>query len=67
MTQEELGKSINSQINQNNDKIEKFLITNNFLLNSQVSELIEKNKQLQNQCPHSYKNGYCEYCYKEEE
>ena len=67
MTQTEIGKNINSQINQNNDMIEKLLIAENFLLNSRVSELIEKNKELQSKCPHNYIAGFCEYCYKEEE
>lgn len=39
---------------------------NVFTLNNQIRDLIEENGQLQAQCPHKFKDGYCIYCYKEE-
>ena len=40
---------------------------NVFTLNNTVSELLRQNRELQAECSHHFVNGYCEYCYKDEE
>lgn len=61
------GEEINQKINENNDRIEQLLVAHNFILNTQVNELIQQNKALQESCSHNFQNGCCKYCYKEEE
>ena len=73
---------IKEKIDANNQIIEALLTPNKFTLNNtvaklyqrgykwaikQVLKLLEENDRLQAQCPHEFENGYCIYCYKEEE
>lgn len=58
---------IHKKIDKNNEIIRQFISPNIFTLNNAVSTLLEENKQLQEQCPHCFVNGYCEFCYKGEE
>ncbi len=58
---------IKNSIDENNRMIRELMQPNAFTLNNCVAALLEKNKQLQKQCPHEYENGYCIYCYKGEE
>jgi len=58
---------IHNKIDRNNEIIREFISPNVFTLNNAVSELLKENKELQKQCPHCFKDGYCEYCYKGEE
>ena len=39
---------------------------NIFTLNNTVAKLLKENEELQNICNHSFEDGYCIYCYKEE-
>lgn len=57
---------IKQKINENNDKIEHLMKLNSFVLNKEIRDLIEENRKLQEECPHSFKNGKCEFCYLEE-
>lgn len=58
---------IKQKIDQNNKIIESVVTPNIFTLNNTVAKLLEENSRLRAQCKHSFVNGYCEYCYKEEE
>lgn len=57
---------IKEKIDQNNKIIETLFSPNIFTLNNAVSELLEENDELQKQCTHNFVDGYCEYCYLEE-
>ncbi len=64
MTQEEIRK----EIEHNNELIEKIFSPGEFTLNNMASELIKKNRELQNMCrAHVYENGFCIYCLKQED
>jgi hypothetical protein len=58
---------IQERIDKNNVLIEEMSTPGQFVLNSAVSELLRENAELQKQCKHNFVNGYCRYCYKEEE
>ena len=58
---------IKEKIDLNNKVIESLLCPNQFTLNNTVAELLKENQELQKQCQHNFVNGYCEYCYKEEQ
>lgn len=58
---------IKQQIDRNNDLIKQLLDPSAFVLNNTIKQLLEENDSLQKQCTHSFVDGYCEYCYKEEE
>jgi hypothetical protein len=58
---------IKEQIDKNNKLIEQILNPSEFTLNNAVRELLAKNTELQAQCPHSFVDGFCEYCYLMEE
>ena len=49
-----------------NEQIRFFLTPNYYTLNNSIQELLIEIKNLQEQCPHKFENGFCEYCYKEE-
>lgn len=57
---------IKEKIDQNNKIIETLFSPNIFTLNNAVSELLKENDELQKQCTHNFVDGYCEYCYLEE-
>lgn len=61
------GIEIKEKIDNNNKIIEEILSPNQFTLNNTVAKLLEENQNLQNSCEHEYEDGYCIYCYKEEE
>ena len=58
MTKEE----IRQKINENYEIIQTSLITETFTLNTTISELLEENEKLRQQCPHKFENGTCIYC-----
>lgn len=58
MTKEE----IRQKINENYEIIQNNLITETFTLNTTISELLEENEKLRQQCPHKFENGACIYC-----
>lgn len=62
-----LGIKIKEKIDANNAIIERLMSPNVFTLNNTISELLKENSALQDECTHSFENGYCVYCYKEEE
>jgi hypothetical protein len=58
---------IKEKIDLNNGIIEKLLNPNQFTLNNTVKDLLKENDELQKQCTHNFVDGYCEYCYMEEQ
>lgn len=58
---------IKQRIDQNNKVIQELLTPSSFVLNNTISELLKENEELQKQCKHEFEDGYCIYCYKEEE
>ena len=61
------GLEIKKRIDENNKIIESLMTPNIFSLNNTVSDLLTENRELQRHCTHTFENGYCIYCYKEEE
>lgn len=59
--------TIKEQIDRNNALIEKIMTPNVFTLNNTVADLLQENAELQKKCTHEFEDGYCIYCYKEEE
>ena len=57
---------IKEKIDANNQIIESLLTPNRFTLNNTIAKLLEENDKLQAKCLHEFKDGYCIYCYKEE-
>ena len=57
---------IKYKIDANNKIIEDLLNPTAFTLNNTVKDLLKENDELQAQCTHSFVDGYCEYCYMEE-
>lgn len=58
---------IKEAIDANNKIIKKLLDPSQFTLNNTIKELLMENDVLQAQCTHNFVDGYCEYCYKEED
>jgi hypothetical protein len=58
---------IKEKIDLNNNIIEKLLNPSQFTLNNTVKDLLKENDELQKQCTHNFVDGYCEYCYMEEQ
>lgn len=58
---------IKEQIDLNNKLIQEAMQPNIFTLNNTISKLLAENEMLQQKCQHSFDEGYCIYCYKEEE
>lgn len=61
-----LGLEIKKRIDENNKIIESLMSPNIFSLNNTIADLLSENKQLQGECKHEFKDGFCIYCYKEE-
>lgn len=59
------GEEIKRMIDEKNDQIRFFLTPNYYTLNNSIQELLIEIKNLQEQCPHKFQNGFCIYCYKE--
>ena len=57
---------IKERIDANNKLIETLLNPTAFTLNNTVKDLLKENDELQAQCTHNFVDGYCEYCYMEE-
>lgn len=57
---------IAAKILANDKKIEEKFQASNFVLNTDIAELMRENEELQLQCPHTFENGYCIYCRKGE-
>jgi hypothetical protein len=57
---------IKEKIDANNKLIETILNPTAFTLNNAVKDLLKENDELQAQCIHNFVDGYCEYCYMEE-
>ena len=57
---------IKEKIDTNNKLIETILNPSTFTLNNTVKDLLKENDALQAQCTHNFVDGYCEYCYMEE-
>lgn len=61
-----VGLDIKEKIDKNNEIIQSLFTPNFFTLNNTVAKLLEENEKLQRKCPHEFRDGYCIYCYKEE-
>lgn len=61
------GIDIKQRIDNNNKIIQEMMSPNIFTLNNTVSALLRENDELQKKCTHEYEDGYCIYCYKEED
>ena len=59
-------EQIKAQIQANNLKIRSLVQTSKGVLNYEVAKLIQQNRDLQNMCPHTFENGLCVYCDKQE-
>lgn len=57
---------IKKQIDANYNLIEKNFKPNCFVLDTETARLMEEISTLQNLCQHSFVDGKCEFCYKEE-
>ena len=57
---------IKKRIDEYNKQIEELLSPDQFILNNKMVELTNKISELQNQCIHDFKDGYCKWCYKSE-
>lgn len=60
------GEQVKTLIEVNNQEIEKLMKPNQFILNNKIRELLEANAELQKQCPHDFKEGYCNFCFMRE-
>lgn len=60
-------EEIRKLVDFNNNQIMKAMMPNIFILQPKVDDLLKKNHELQEQCDHAFKNGYCIYCDKEQE
>lgn len=58
--------AIKAKIDENNREIEFLMRPNQFTLNNAVSKLLQENQDFQKLCTHNFVDGYCEYCYAEE-
>ena len=58
---------IHELIEKNNRLIEELITPNTFTLNNTIKDLLKENEKLQAQCTHQFEDGYCIFCYKEEE
>lgn len=58
---------IHERIERNNKIIEDCFSPNVFTLNNTIRDLLKENEELQKQCSHQFEEGYCIYCYKEQE
>lgn len=58
---------IKKRIEENNKIIESLMTPNIFTLNNTIAELLTENKKLQEECEHSFEEGFCIYCMKGEE
>lgn len=60
-------QQIKNQIDEYNRQIELLLSPNQFTLNNAIVDITNKISQLQQNCPHEFEDGYCNWCYKQEE
>lgn len=60
------GIEVKQKIDLNNSLIEEAMSPNIWTLNNIIKDLLIENEELQKICPHEYEDGYCIYCYKEE-
>lgn len=62
-----LGLEIKNKIDTNNRLIESLLDPATFVLNNEISGLINENEKLRESCPHEFEDGLCIYCGKKED
>lgn len=60
------GFEIFTAISAKKKEIEDIFDPTTFVLNPRVQELEKEINELQNDCPHNYVDGVCEFCGKEE-
>ena len=54
------GIEIRQKIDENNAKIRAML--DNFVLNTEIKNLLKENEDLRENCKHNFIDGVCEYC-----
>lgn len=57
---------IKQQIDEYNRQIEGLLSPNQFTLNNMIVELSKEIDKLQSKCTHEFEEGFCIWCYKQE-
>lgn len=62
MTKDELKQKVDA----NNKVIEEFATPSFFTLNKKVMNAISENFYLRSICDHEFENGFCKYCYLED-
>jgi hypothetical protein len=60
------GIEIKEKIAANNKRITELVDPHRFVLNEEISRLLEENRQLRAQCSHKFEDGKCIYCAQEE-
>ena len=60
------GIEIFSAVSKRKQEIESIFDPTTFVLNPRVQELEREINELQEECPHRYTNGICDFCGKEE-
>lgn len=56
------GQEVEKLIKFNNKKIEELLDPTSFVLQPEVQQLINENKELRKNCPHIFQDGVCIFC-----
>lgn len=56
------GEEIKQLIEFNDKKLTELLTKDRFVLNKEISKILDENAALAQQCPHKYENGRCIYC-----
>ena len=58
---------IHKKIDEINAMVVKLLSPNEFILSNLIVKLTAEVQSLQSQCTHKFVEGFCEYCYKEQD
>lgn len=57
---------IQKQIDTLMDEVKAAISINTFVLNPDIEKKMATIRELQDICPHEFKDGICQYCYKSE-
>ena len=61
-----MSKDIRAKIDELNIELERVMVPGVFTLNKEVMEISDKIAALQAECKHSFVDGVCKFCDKEE-
>lgn len=56
------GKEIKRLIEFNDKRLTELLTKDRFVLNKEISKILDENAELAQKCPHKFENGQCIYC-----